>query len=412
MSITEEDRRHNDALNAALQCAGFRKEAPEAQSTPPAEDQPASPRFTVKRAADVQEGEIKFLWEPYFLRGDVTIVAAAGGTGKTFALCGIAAFLSTGEYPQQIIPKHLAAFNVPREFLKFDPARILFISAEDPAFMLRDRLMKAGANMDNVFILDATDSMNLTLSNAQHQPDMTGLESCIDQCNPDMVVIDPLHAFIGSGVKMTEQSAIRPFMQALANLAKKHNCAIVDVAHVSKRTAGNNANDAILGATDIVNASRSVLRVIGDETGTNPNRRVIVHTKSNYAAAGDSPAFEISKDGVLSWIGFADVNRDDLEAAARNNKSVPEYLENKAARARADVYVADQLETLAKQQTEKRRFYSWETLREHGVTNKAAILPCMGELNRRRITVMFPDSPLREHPTDKYGKRGIELIRA
>ena len=97
------------------------------------------------------------------------------------------------------------------------------------------------------------------------------------------------------------------------NLAKKYNLAIVDVAHVSKRSAGNNANDAILGATDIVNASRSVLRVIFDETGSNPNRRVIVHTKSNYAPAGQSVAFEIDEDGALKWTDYAEVTKEDME---------------------------------------------------------------------------------------------------
>lgn len=387
---TEEERRNTDALNAALQIAFAN----------PAEDQAATAaRFTVKRAADVAEDEIKFLWKPYILRGDVTIVAAAGGTGKTFFLCGLAACFSTGCYPLN-------------PFAKFPPMRVLFISAEDPDFILRDRMKKAGANLDNLFILDATESVNLTLSNAQQQPDMTDLEAIIEQCTPDMIVIDPLHAFIGSGVKMTEQSAIRPFMQALANLAKKHNTAIIDVAHVSKRTAGNNANDAILGATDIVNAARSVLRVISDETGTNPNRRVVVQTKSNYAAAGDSIAFEIDEDGALTWTDYASVNKDDLEAAARNNKSVSEYLANKEAGAHAAAYVANQLEALAKKQPDKRAFYSYETLRGYGITNKATIAPCMGELNRRGIMVVFPDSPLREHPTDKNGKRGIELIRA
>ena len=210
---------------------------------------------------------------------------------------------------------------------------------------------------------------------------------------------------------MTEQSAIRPFMQALANLAKKHNCAIIDVAHVSKRAAGTNANDAILGATDIVNAARSVLRVIFDETGTNPNRRVIVQTKSNYAACGDSIAFEIDEDGTLTWTEIATVTKDDMEAAARNNKSISEYLSNQEAGKHARLYVADQIEKIAEKQQDARAFYSWDTLRPYGITNKAAVTPVLGELNKRNILIDFPESPLREHPTDKNGKRGIEIVK-
>ena len=60
---------------------------------------PPQRQCPVKRADAVPDGEIRYLWKPYILRGDVTILAAAGGTGKTFALCGIAAELTRGRLP-------------------------------------------------------------------------------------------------------------------------------------------------------------------------------------------------------------------------------------------------------------------------------------------------------------------------
>lgn len=368
--------------------------------TNPTEAKPTKPRIEFQRASDVPDGEVQFIWKPYILRGDVTIIAAAGGTGKSFAVCGIIAALSNGRFP--IEP------DCP--FDETPPLRTLFITSEDHDFVIKDRLQKAGADLDRVIIVNPEKSIKLHLANIDRQPDTTDLETLIqDAGNPDLVIFDPLHAFL-NGVKMTEQSTVRPFMQALANVAKKYNCGIIDVAHVSKRTAGMNANDAILGATDIVNASRSVLRVISDETGTNPNRRVIVHTKSNYAAAGDSIAFEIDEDGRLTWAGKSSVTKDDLETAARNNKSVSEYLANVTAGRRAAAYVADQLETLALKQTQKRQFYSFETLRTMGIGGKPDIVPNIGELNRRGIMVLFPENGRRE-ANDKKVKRGIELVR-
>lgn len=356
-------------------------------------------KIRIERADEVTPEEVQFLWKPYLLRGDVNILASAGGTGKTFAICGIIAELSNGRLPLN-------------PFEKVSPIRTLFISAEDQAFVIRDRLEKAGANLTEVFIIDAKESVNLTLSDGHGKPDVSQLEALIVQAGvPDLVVIDPLHAVIGSEVKMTEQNVIRPFLQALANLGKKYNAAIVDVAHVSKRSAGNNANDAILGATDIVNASRSVLRVIFDETGSNPNRRVIVHTKSNYAAAGQSVAFEIDEDGRLSWSDYADVTKEDMENAARNNKSISEYLATKEASRKSSTFVTDQIEALASKQTEKKRFYTFRTLQEIGIKGKADIMPALGELHVRGVVISFPDNPRHEKGSPKSG-RGIEIIKA
>ena len=352
----------------------------------------------LKCAANVEDDEVRYLWKPYILRGDVTILAAAGGTGKTFALCGIAAELSNGRYPLN-------------PFEKFEPMRVLFISAEDPDFILRDRMRRAGADLEKVFIMDATDSMRLKLSDGQGNPRLHDLMAAIEAAKPDLVILDPLHAFVGSTVKMTEQSAVRPFMQALANLAKNNDCAIVDVAHVNKRPAGSNANDAILGATDVVNAARSVLRVIFDETGNDPNRRVLVHTKSNYAAMGQSVAFRIGDDGKLDWIGYSDVTRSDLEAAARSNKALSEHMTAKEADRAARSFVVERLLALSEEQTEPKRFYSYDTLRGMGISGKADIAPALGELKRKEVYVEFPNNPKLEHSGDKKTKRGIILYR-
>ncbi len=348
-----------------------------------------------KCAANVEDDEIRYLWKPYILRGDVTILAAAGGTGKTFALCGIAAELTNGRYPLN-------------PFEQFEPMRVLFISAEDPDFILRDRMRRAGADLEKVFIMDATDSMHLRLSDGQGNPRLHDLMAAIEAAKPDLVILDPLHAFVGSSVKMTESSAVRPFMQALANLAKNNDCAIVDVAHVNKRPAGANANDAILGATDVVNAARSVLRVIFDETGTDPNRRVLVHTKSNYAAMGQSVAFRIGDDGKLDWIGFSDVTRSDLEAAARSNKALSEHMVSKEADRAAKTLVVERLLALSEEQTEPKRFYSYDTLRGMGISGKADIAPTIPALAEKGVTVNFPETARR---SEGRSKRGIILCK-
>ena len=49
--------------------------------------------------------------------------------------------------------------------------------------------------------------------------------------------------------------------------------------------------------------------------------RIMVHTKTNYAAYGQSIRYRIV-DGGVEWAGFSDITRQTLEAAARR-KSTP-----------------------------------------------------------------------------------------
>ena len=154
-----------------------------------------------------------------------------------------------------------------------------------------------------------------------------------------------------------------------------------------------------------------MLRVIFDETGTDPNRRVIVHTKSNYAAMGQSVAFRIDEDGTLEWTGYSDVTRSDLEAAARNSRSLVEYLGGMKAERIVQTYTVDRLESLSKEQKTPKTFYSYETLKSYGISGKADIIPQLKALSERGICVLFPKEARRSERDGGKAKRGIYLIR-
>jgi hypothetical protein len=86
-----------------------------------------SSRWHVQTGSEVEPKPVEFLWNPYLPIGEVTMVMAAGGVGKTFALCGIAAEMSRGRRPLNGLDS-------------FEPVHTLFISAEDRASVLRERL--------------------------------------------------------------------------------------------------------------------------------------------------------------------------------------------------------------------------------------------------------------------------------
>ena len=114
----------------------------------------------------------------------------------------------------------------------------------------------------------------------------------------------------------------------------------------------------------------------------------------------------------LDWVGFSDVTRSDLEAAARSNKALSEHMVSKEADRAAKSFVVERLLALSEEQTEPKRFYSYDTLRGYGISGKADIAPALGELQKHDVRVIFPNSAKREHPTDTSVKRGIELVKA
>lgn len=264
--------------------------------------------FAAKTADEFGENKTEYVWYPYIPKGDYTAQVAAGGTGKTMVNCGIAAAVSSG--------KQLPGDDTIRK-----PANVLFISAEDRGELLKQRLQASGANLKNVFILDCMDSCGLNFSD-----DYDSFEELLKRYSPQLVIIDPWHAFAGPNVDINRVNVLRPVLQKLAVLAKTIDCGMILVSHVNKRAQGENANNAATGSVDFINAARSAFQVIFSEAPEEEDVRILVHTKANYSAAGESVKFRITEDSGCEWVGFSNITRRTLEEAARTRKSISETL--------------------------------------------------------------------------------------
>lgn len=275
-------------------------------------------KYEAKAASTFGDVEQRFVWKPYIPVGDYTVLMADGGTGKTILCCGIAADLSRG-------------IRLPGEIEDREPQTVLIISAEDRGELLKSRLLACGADLDRIYLVDCIQSEGLNFTD--HYDDFF----CVIAAHaPALVVIDPWHAFLGADVDINRVNAVRPVFQKIANLAKMCNCGMILVSHVNKRAQGENANNAATGSADFVNAARSAIRVIFDDTPGRESYRTLVHTKSNYAAAGRSISYRIAEDGGLLWGGFSDITRQTLEAAARSKRTPYEELLRQGEQASAN----------------------------------------------------------------------------
>lgn len=297
-----------------------------------------------KAASSFGEDNTSFLWFPYLPIGDYTVMMADGGTGKTVLCCGIAAAVSRG--------KHL-----PGEEFDGEGQNVLMISAEDSGEILKKRLSLSGADLNRVFILDRSDSIGMTFSDGYEE-----FADTVKAYKPALVIIDPWHNYLGDRVDMNRANAIRPVFQKLSNLTKMCDCAMILVSHVTKRAQGVNTNYAATGSNDLTNAARSAVRVIFDEM--DEDCRVMVHTKTNYAAYGQSVKYRIV-DGGVKWEGFSDVTRQTLEAAARRQSTPWEVMQKTEERENVNNALVEALEGAANQFQPTRISYA-EFKREHG----------------------------------------------
>lgn len=265
-------------------------------------------KFKALPASDFGESKIDFVWKPYIPKGEYTVLMADGGTGKTFFCCGVASALSKGDV--------LPAETEPKE-----PRTTLFISAEDRGEDLKSRLVKSGADLGKIYILDCSASAGLDFSGNYEE-----FAELIKTHSPELVIVDPWHAFVGVTTDVNRVNVVRPVFQKLANLAKECGCGMILVSHVNKRAQTENINHGATGSTDLVNASRSALNIIFDDS--EENTRILVHTKSNHAKIGQSVKFSV-QNGGCEWKGFSNITKQTLEESARRKKTPQQLAVNK-----------------------------------------------------------------------------------
>ena len=256
-------------------------------------------RITLVSMSDVKEEEITWLYQPYVPRGKVTICAAYPGTGKTYVLCYMTACVSTGR----------SFFNqVP---FKDTPGKAIYLTAEDGiGDTIKKRLRICGANMENI----ATVTEKTAL-----QFDSPEIEDFMKDFKPDLMIFDPFQAYIGAEINMNAPNETRDKLNHIADLAEKHDVAVVLICHFNKNGKGD-AITRVLGSTDIMGICRSyiALGAVPGEAGM----PFMSHEKSSLDKRGKTILFEIDPDkGGVVYLGENNLTMDDY-TAIRNKKRV------------------------------------------------------------------------------------------
>ncbi|MBI4468782.1 MAG: AAA family ATPase [Acidobacteria bacterium] len=256
----------------------------------PSVTQPAPDEPLTRGLADVVSKPLSWLWEPRIPRGKATMLEGDPGQAKSWIALAITAATTLGS----VLPDGMPT----------DPSNVLLLTAEDDlADTVRPRLDAMGADVSRVFAIEAP----IVFDDAG----LFHLDAAIAEHKAALVIIDPLVAYMGAGVDIHRANATRAVMAKLAEIASRHNCAMLLIRHLSK-----GGTDRIiyrgLGSIDFTAACRSVL-LAGSDPGE-PGKRALVHIKCNVAALADSIGYKI-ENGAFFWTGKSDLNAHRILAA-------------------------------------------------------------------------------------------------
>ena len=296
---------------AAGMLVDLERETAEWTPAPPEEDPLLS---CFKSLDEFQEEEAKWLVPGWIPSGQITLIAADGGVGKTTLWCHVIAALSNGA----------TCILDPPGFTR-QPMKITFLTTEDSVRKkLRKKLRLAGANMQNIitpdFVGDKIGLLNkLKFGSAE-------LEKVLRHFHPALCVFDPVQGFVPPNINMGSRNEMRDCMAPLISVGEEIETTSLIVCHTNKRR-GASGRDRIADSADLWDISRSVMMAgFTEEQGV----RYLSNEKNNYTQLQETILFTIDDSGQIQKVGTSWKRDREYMQDTETAKSAPKREECKA----------------------------------------------------------------------------------
>ena len=240
-----------------------------------------------KPLTEFEEQEATWLVPGWIPEGQITLMAADGGIGKTTMWCNILAALSSGG----------RCLLDPPVFQR-DPKLVAFMTTEDSVRKkLRKKLRMAGADMSKIISPDFAADREGVLRNLKFGTQ--SIEQFVRHFKPALCVFDPVQGFIPPEINMGSRNAMRDCMAPLISLGEETGTTFLVVCHTNKRK-GAFGRDRIADSADLWDISRSVLMAgYTDEQGI----RYLSQEKNNYSQLQQTILFSIDGEGLINQEG-------------------------------------------------------------------------------------------------------------
>lgn len=234
-----------------------------------------------------EEQEATWLVPGWIPEGQITLLAADGGVGKTTLWCNILAATSSGRRCVLDPPDYTRTAQ-----------KVAFLTTEDSVRKkLKKKLRLAGANMENIitpdFIADKEGALRGLKFGSRE------MERFIKHFKPALCVFDPVQGFVPPDINMGSRNAMRDCMAPLISLGEEYGTTFIVVCHTNKRK-GAWGRDRIADSADLWDVARSVMM-----SGFTEEREVryISNEKNNYAQPQETILFSVNDDGQIQQEG-------------------------------------------------------------------------------------------------------------
>ncbi len=234
-------------------------------------------------AADVHPEKVDWLWRDRYPMGRVSMLLGDPGLGKSLNGIDACARVTKGlPWPDGATPPPIGSV-------------VLLMAEDDPGDTIRPRLDAAGADPSKVHIIQGARKKGRAGAVADRmfslRDDLSALGNLFENLGDvQLLVVDPINAYLGSGIDSYKDAEVRAVLGPLAELARQHSVAVLCVTHLNK--AG--ASKAIyrgLGSIGFVASARAVWLVTKDPE--DEERRFFLPIKSNLGPDPHGLAYRV-----------------------------------------------------------------------------------------------------------------------
>jgi len=263
-----------------------------------------SAALQIVNMATIQAQAINWLWSGWLPLGKLTILAGAGGCGKTNLLLALIATITTSG----IFPDGSKCT---------DTGKVLIYSTEDdPNDTLLPRLIANGADLSKIDFIAGRINDKGEREPFDPTKDLPLLNAYAEQ-NPNikLLMIDPIISAVGGD--SNKATDVRRSLQVVVDFAQKFNCAVVGITHFAKGTSGSSPADRIIGSQAFTALARMVWSAAKRE---DENDCILVRAKSNISILDGGIKYQIESETVLddiettktAWLGTIEGTAKEL----------------------------------------------------------------------------------------------------
>ena len=235
-------------------------------------------------ASEIQEENPEWLEEDRFLRGKINLIAGEGGDGKTTIAIAVGAGVTRGI-------SALTGKPIP-------VGRVAILAAEDGAGdTIKPRFVAAGADVTHgrLKILEARVKIpkkgnKPALVHPVNLQDIPYWRAVFSRLRLDVLIIDPLPAYLGRGVNDHKNADVQALLNQFAALASEFRVCVIAITHTGKAKDLKMVH-RVLGSVAYTNCARVVHVTVRDPD--DENARYLARPKCNLDEPRDPLAYKL-----------------------------------------------------------------------------------------------------------------------